>query len=535
MAVSAKTLEAIKSGSLSKVIEASDVKLRRVGYEFVTQCPWHDDTNPSLTINDNKGFCFCHVCRGGGDVISYLQQRFGLHFQEAAERAASILEVPFELDNEDPEETARRRRERQQAIEALGREQARYKAMLRDPKASRIRQIILDRGLSREAAVEFGLGFAPDGFFAGRITIPIYNHRNELIGFSGRATRLDQDAKYKNSSDSSLFQKKQIVFNEFRGLEAAREAGSLVFVEGHLDVVSMWQAGIRNVVAIQGTGTPDPLVLKRLCRSVKNFVLCFDGDAGGIKATELFLATAGPMALAGELSINVVSLPDGQDPDEVIRSGGDLYGHIVSAPCWLDWVIDTWAMALDKTNFEQISEVESKLRVLIDGIRSKALRAHYIDRAARVLTKTEKEAEKLAKEWGNQEFFSSSASWKPRSAPEGRLQAERRLLRLYVHAPELREALRGLLERVGNPALRWLSKRLLELEELSAVDLTPHTAMAIVVVAEPHYMQQLRALVRPNVIIDKSPEVLRHLAAILHDEVTVPTEIHESNPDQPSA
>ena len=535
MAVSPTTLQAIKAAPLSQVIEATGGKLKRVGHEFLAQCLWHEDTNPSLTVSDDKGFCYCHVCRGGGDAIDYVGQRLGLSWREAAEHAADILGVRFETNDEDPEATARRREERLQAITALEAEQAIYKANLRDPKAGRVRQILLDRGLTAPAAKEFGIGFAASGFFGGRITLPIRNHRDELVGFTGRATKPDQTAKYKNSADSDLFQKKQLVFNEVRAKEAAREAGSIVFVEGHLDVVSMWQAGIRNVVALQGTGTPDPAVLRRLSRHTKNFILCFDGDAGGRKAAEHFISVAGPMALAGDINVNVVSLPEGQDPDEMIRSGGDLYGHLASAPSWLDWVMDTWAAALDKSDTAMVTDVENKLRALIDGMRSKALRTHYIDKAARVLSSNEKEAEALAKQWGNRQFFHSGDDWRPRTPQQARLAVERRLVRLYIHRSGLRGTLQPLLERVTNPALLWLSKQLVLLDEWCSADLTPHSAMAIVAVAEPHYMQQLRTLVRPNVMIDDSPGVLQHLAGIMESEVPLPTEPDELNPDQPPA
>ena len=339
MAITERTLSRIKSASLSSVVETLGGQLKRVGHEYLTQCPWHDDSNPSLTINDEKGFCFCHVCRGGGDAIAYIQQRNGLAFRDAVEKAAGILGVQVETDNEDPEVTARRAAERKAAISRNENEQKSFREKLRDPRAGRIRDILIARGLTGAASKEFGLGYSSSGFFSGRITVPIHNHRNELVGWTGRATRPDQNAKYKNSADSDLFQKKTLVFNEPRALEAAREAGTLIFVEGHLDVVSMWQAGIRNVVAMQGTGAPEKFVLERLGRVVKNFVLCYDGDAGGKKAVEQFISVGGPLAADGKININVASLPEGQDPDEVIRSGGDLYHYIASAPSWLDWTI----------------------------------------------------------------------------------------------------------------------------------------------------------------------------------------------------
>lgn len=530
MAISDKTLQSIKAAPLSGVIEQLGGKLKRVGHEFLAQCPWHDDTNPSLTINDQKGFCFCHVCRGGGDIISYLRQRKGLGMRDAAQLAADMVGVPFETTDEDPAVTARRAAERKAALDRLAKEQSGYAANLHSPKAGRIRQFLKDRGLTKAAAEEFGLGYAATGFYAGRITVPIHNHRNELVGWTGRTTK-DAPAKYKNSADSELFQKKTLVFNEPRALEAAREAGTLIFVEGHLDVVSMWQAGIRNVVAMQGTGAPEKFVLQRLVRAVKNMVLCFDGDAGGKKAAEQFISVAGPMAMNGEMNINVASLPEGSDPDDVIRSGGDLYHYIASAPSWLDWVIDTWAADLDLENGAMVTEVEKRLKDLISNLKSAALRTHYIDKAARVLSATDKEAEKLAKSWGKKEFYAEHGTWNPRDPHAIRLAAERRLLRVFVHCPEKRKQLAPLVDKVQNPALRWLWERLKELNKSSKIDLTPHSVMAVVAVAEPHYMMQLRTLIRPNVIIDDSEGVLNHLSDILGRDLPTETD-NESDSDQ---
>lgn len=514
MAITTKTLDRLRAGSLSSVVEELGGNLKRVGHEFLTQCPWHDDTNPSLTINDQKGFCFCHVCRGGGDVVKYVQQRKGLGFRDAVQVTADLMGVQVETDDEDPAEAARKAAQRKESLATLAAEQQRYEANLHHPKAGRIRQVLKDRGLTKAAAEEFGLGYASAGFFSGRITIPIQNHRGELVGWTGRTTT-DDGAKYKNSADSELFQKKTLIFNEPRALEAAREAGTLIFVEGHLDVVAMWQAGIKNVVAMQGTGAPERFVLERMARSVKNMVLCFDGDAGGKKAAEQFISVGGPMAMAGQLNINVATLPEGQDPDEVIRSGGDLYNYIASAPSWLDWVIDCWAAELDLDDSVMVTTVETQLKDLINQLRSAALRTHYIDKAARVLGRDAKEAVKIAEGWGKREFYAQKGSWSPRDPQEIRLAAERRLLRIFVHKPEKRDELREILDKVENPALRWLCERLRELEEHSVVDLTPHSVMAVVAVAEPHYMQQVRTLIRPNVTVDDGEGVLAHLREVI--------------------
>jgi len=522
MTISRATLEKISYLPVSEIVEHIGGTLKRVGREFVTHCPWHDDTNPSLTINDDKSMCFCHVCRNGGDMIAYVQQKQGFSFRDAVDYIASVFNIAVELDNEDPEVAAQKRAERKRQINLLESQQKVFKENLNNPKAARIKDQLKQRGITPEASREFGIGICSSGAFEGRITIPIHNHRGELVGFVGRATREDQPAKYKNSENSDIFDKKSLVFNEHRANSSIIEADSVIFVEGHLDVVSMWQAGIRNTVASQGTGAPDPLVLKRLARKVKTFILCYDGDAGGRKAVEQFISVAGPMALAGELSVSVVSLPEGSDPDDVIRSGGDLYQYIASAPNWLDWIIDTWAAALDKSDTQSITAVEQKLKDLIGGMRSKALRRHYIDKAARVLTSSSKEAEALAKDWGNDSFFSVENSWQARDPSEARIAAERRAIRIFIHKPLKRDEIRPLMSKLSSPPLKWLWKRLEELEEHSCTDLTPHSVMALAVVAEPHYVNQLRALVRPTVIIDDKEAVIGHLSAIMANN-TLPT------------
>ena len=123
------------------------------------------------------------------------------------------------------------------------------------------------------------------------------------------------------------------------------------------------------------------LSCKRLAKSANNFILCFDGDAGGKSAAEKFIQAAGPMAKTGEIQINVAQLPQGKDPDEICREEGvDLSTPLTDAMPWLDWVIDFWAASLDKTNTQHVTEVEKALRQEVNGLQSNAVRAHYIDK-----------------------------------------------------------------------------------------------------------------------------------------------------------
>jgi DNA primase len=520
MGVKQSTVAALKSAPLSSLIEQLGAPLKRVGREYVTTCLWHDDKRPSLTISDQKGFCFCHVCSRGWDGIDYVQQKKGLEFPEAAELACEILGVRFEVDDENYEEREKRKKEREEAITALQKQQDAFVVNLSDNRADRIRRLLDDRGLAEETIKEFGIGFSPTGFFESRITIPIHDHRGKIVGFTGRATREDQDAKYKNSSDSLLFQKKNLLFNEHRAFDFAVEAGSIIFVEGHLDVISMWQAGIKNVVAAQGTAVPEASTFQRLCRRVKNFVLCFDGDNGGKSAVSNFLKILGPLAHQGTINVSIVVLPQGKDPDDIIKSGGDLYSHIAKAVPWLDWIIDDLSVSLDHNDSKMITEVESRLHELISKIRSKALRTHYIDKASRILSQSDKEAKELARNWGSSNYYvEQKHEWIPRTPIQTRNAVERRLLRTYIHIPSTREQLYPLLEKVQSPPHVWLSKRIIELEDYCAVDLTPFSVMAILAVSESHYVEQLRTLVRPKVLIDVNEHVIEHIRTTLNSTV----------------
>ena len=135
--------------------------------------------------------------------------------------------------------------------------------------------------------------------------MPISDHLGKHVGFTARTIKQDVKPKYKNTENNSIFVKNEIVFNEYRAAEAIRQKDECVFVEGHLDVVSLWQAGVKNVVALQGTASPSETVLKRLMRKTKRFVLCMDADQGGLKAISKFLDSVKGYTLAGELDVRI--------------------------------------------------------------------------------------------------------------------------------------------------------------------------------------------------------------------------------------
>jgi len=516
MAIKDSTIERVRQLPISEVLAGEGIDLKKIGREFVALCPWHNDSNPSLTVNDQKNLCFCFACGGGSDAIAFVEQKFGLSFADAIQRIAEKNGIDVEYDNLDPEEALRIAAERRRLIDTVAAHHARYRAELPLDGGRVAIEWLKARGVKPETSREFGLGYASMGYFEGRVTVPIHDHRGTMVGFTGRRVVDDSSPqKYKNSPSSSIFDKGALIFNEHRAVEAARVAGFMVFVEGHFDVISMWQHGIKNVVATQGTAAPSPASIQRIMRQCRRFVLCYDGDAGGNTAVEAFIKVAGPLACRGELTVTVAQLPEGSDPDSCIRDGIDLFSIIEAAPQWLDWQIDCWLRNVDRSDTHRFSKIESAVRSLVESIKSPALRQFYIDKAAKVLAEDPASAAKLAKNWSKSlPRLSQSSQWARPVPAWVRSQVERRVLRLYIHCPESRPRLRPLMENLDGPSHVWLWNRLSELES-HALGLTPSLVMAILAVCEPHYTRTLRSIAIPTIKVIQEDGIMEHAEKVL--------------------
>ena len=516
MSIKDSTIARVRQVPMTEVLDAEGIALKKIGREAVTLCPWHSDSSPSLTINDDKNMCFCFACGGGSDAIAYIQQKFGLGFIDAVERIASKHQILVEHDNLDPEEAIRLARQRRLALDSVQRHQDGFRDSIRSNSGLAARQWLLARGIGPDASRAFELGWSSDGYFSGRVTVPVHDHRGTLVGFTGRQIDDNQSPqKYKNSSTSDLFNKSSLLFNEHRALAAARTAGYLVFVEGHFDVISMWQQGIYNVVATQGTSGPPREAINRFIRQCRRFVLCYDGDSGGQKAIEHFVKVVGPLACKGEVTVTVGQLPDGKDPDECIRSGIDLHAIIEAAPQWLDWQIDKWLIGVDRSDTHYFSKVETSIRELVESIKSPALRQYYVDKVANVLASDGKSATKLAQNWNKSlPKLRHTGVWSKPVPSWVRSQVEKRALRSYIHFPDTRARLKPLMRHIQGPSYLWLWNRIDELESFG-VELNPSMVMAVLAVCEPQYTRTLRPIAMPTIKMTIQEGILNHVEQVL--------------------
>lgn len=517
MAVSQDTIEKIKALPLSSVLEREGSLLKRVGREFVTHCLWHNDKNPSLTVSDDKGFVFCHVCQEHNDAIGYVQKKHGLNFREACERIAAQHNFQCVFNDEDNDAIQYRRAQQQIEYERVEKVQAVFRAnLVKYPESIKFLQT---RRINPETSRSFEIGFD-----AGqrRITVPIHNHLGRLVGFTARAIEQDIKPKYKNTENNLIFNKSDLVFNEYRASDYIRESDECIFVEGHFDVISMWQAGVKNVVALQGTASPSDAILQRLSRKTKRFTLCLDADAGGRIAVAKFLESTQNLALAGKVDIKIVTLPKDKDPDDFIKEGGDIHSLISNAPSWLDWILDSWLNELDFKDQLKIQQVETQLKALLSRIESQALRAHYFDKASIRLAQNKQElaAEILKAFRDNTPKQSISRSWKKPSIAFTRQLVERRLVRLYIHRPDLRWLLEPLMDKLYTPSLIWLWNRIKEVIEICDPQNFIASLMSVIAVAEPYYMQQVRTIVLPTIIMDDNELSVAHIEDIMTKDLS---------------
>ncbi len=320
------------------------VSLRRRGRNYVGLCPFHAERTPSFTVSEERQAFHCFGCGAGGDVFTFLMKFHNLSFMEAARELAR--KYGFNLPEAPGDDQSRRER-----ILALNeRAAAYYHRFLKElPPEAPASSYLRKRGIKPETIERFRLGYAPDGWdnlvrviqaagvdlalakeaglvsqkgerwydrFRGRIIFPIRDLSGRVVGFGGRILG-QREPKYLNTSETPVYHKGRLLYGLFEARLALREEGAGLVVEGYLDLLSLSQAGITNVVATLGTALTREHV--RLLKGyTKNWYLIFDADPAGLKA----IFRAAPLFLNENLFPRVVLLPEGEDPDSFIRQRG---------------------------------------------------------------------------------------------------------------------------------------------------------------------------------------------------------------------
>ncbi|MDA9093829.1 DNA primase [Nitrosomonadales bacterium] len=320
------------------------VPLKKAGANFVACCPFHQEKTPSFSVSPSKQFYHCFGCGAHGSAIGFLIDHDGLNFIDAVHELAKVtgLTVPNQID-EKPE----KKKENLVLEDALILAKKYYQTKL---KGSPIAiKYLKSRGLTGEIAKEFSIGFAPEGWnnlnevfkdydndaliksglivkndkgkrydrFRNRIMFPIYNARGQLVGFGGRVIDENDTPKYYNSPETALFQKSYELYGLLAARKAIREKGYVLVVEGYMDVVSLAQHNIRNVVATLGTATTN-FHIKKLMRYTPEIIFCFDGDSAGKSAAWRAMNNS-LTSVTDEVQLKFLFLSDQHDPDSYVR------------------------------------------------------------------------------------------------------------------------------------------------------------------------------------------------------------------------
>ena len=393
------------------------VKLVRSGREFKGLSPFNKEKTPSFFVNDQKQAWFDFSSGKNGSIFDFIMLTDGVGFPEAVERLAQMAGVALpKVSPEDEKRDARRKT----LYDVMDLAAKFFEATLAARAGAKARGYLADRGLDAATQLKFRLGYAPGERFAlkehlgshgiptedmieagllisgadipvpfdrfrDRVMFPITDLRNRVIGFGGRALEKDAQAKYLNSPETPLFHKGATLYNIAAARQAAHDGASVIAVEGYVDVIAMVTAGFAATVAPLGTAlTEDQLAL--IWKMADEPTLCFDGDNAGLRAAFRAVDLALPRLAPGK-SLKFAMLPQGQDPDDLVRSGGrEAVAEVIAAARPL--VAMLWARETEGHQFdtpERRAALESRLNQVTASIGDDAVRKYYRqDFAARI-------------------------------------------------------------------------------------------------------------------------------------------------------
>ena len=463
MTLTPQWLDELRARTTLSALIGRTVKVTKAGREFKACCPFHNEKTPSFTINDEKGFYHCFGCSAHGDAIRWMTDQRGLSFMDAIKELAS--EAGMEVPAPDPK-AAKQAESRAGLHDVMAAAQDHFVAALAGLEGAGAREYLARRGMTADTIKAFGFGFAHDSRtalktalkefglpivveaglliapkdhgsdkepydrFRGRLMIPIRDPRGRVIAFGGRILG-DGEPKYLNSPDTPLFDKGRTLFNVSTAAPASRQTGRVIVVEGYMDVIALAQEGFADAVAPLGTALTEQQI-GMLWRIADKPIICFDGDSAGQKAAMRAAARALPLIKPNN-SLEFVTLPPGQDPDDFLKDQGKqgFAKYLRRSMPLVDWV---WERELQTRSLDT-PEQRAGLREHLDGMARTI--SHDIVRADYMRTWKDKTYRHFAEEARKHYLSGISKGYFSRRTPvsdEARLISEKGLSPHYTRA-----------------------------------------------------------------------------------------------------
>ena len=482
-----RTLDAVKEKADIVDIVGEHVVLKKKGKEFVGICPFHDDSRPSMTVSPAKQFYYCFSCGAGGNSIKFLMELQKQSFVDVVLDLARKYHLPIEtLEGPQQERFSQELSRRESLYRVLSLAKGWFSDQLKTPSGTRAFEYLINtRRLSKGIVDGFDLGYAPEGWdglikhmsqvegissellldagliiprkgqngfydrFRNRLIVPINDRQGRVIGFGGRS--LDgSEPKYLNSPETDVFEKGKHLFGLDKAANAIRKADKAVVVEGYFDVIALHFAGVTNAVAALGTALSSQQI-KQLCRcsDSKRIVLNFDTDSAGLRASNRAIGEVEQLAMHGQLELRVLQLPSAKDPDEYLQehSSVDYKTLVDNAPLWIDWKIQQVLKDSDLKKADDFQRAVSGLVQLLVKIPQSALRSHYLQKVAELLSGGQARlALQLEEDLRNQikghRWHGRSNRYALPNEVSLRERLEAQILQLYLHCPQHRASIR---------------------------------------------------------------------------------------------
>src|SRR3954468_21959587 len=383
----------IPSQTIEQIAAANDIvevigtyfPLKRAGSTFKALCPFHQEKSPSFTVSPSRQTFHCFGCGAGGSVFRFVMDYEHLEFPAAVKKLAQRVGIAVIEERGTSSGDEDRQHEARKVLLQLHAEAAEWfhENLVKKEVGEPAREYLKSRGIDRRIAKDWQIGFAPESWdsflnwalergyqqrlllesgliarreeggsdnrgydrFRNRIMFPIHNDVGEVIAFSGRILGKDSEpAKYVNSPETPLFRKGRVLFGLHKTKRGLIEADCAIVCEGQLDLITLYEAGITNVVAPQGTAFTREQA-RILARFVSEVVLCFDADTAGQKAAERSLESL----LENNLLVKIVEMPSGENPDSIVRQNGkaEFERRVAAARDFFDYWIEREAASTD--------------------------------------------------------------------------------------------------------------------------------------------------------------------------------------------